>query len=71
MVRNEKGGEKYMTKFLTFILAAVGIYSAAIWLFHAPFSGFLLLPLLLCGAMFLFMDHGSETREGKSAKHAH
>jgi len=60
-----------MTKFFIFILAAVAIYSVAVWLFQAPVSGFLLLLLLAFPLMFLFMDHGSDTREGKSAKHAH
>ncbi|MEO6508977.1 MAG: hypothetical protein ABIO02_03415 [Patescibacteria group bacterium] len=55
------------------IAAGVGLllYSIFASTLHMPVIGtFLLIPLLLCGAMMLFMNHGStDEKEGKAHHH--
>lgn len=56
-------------KIILYGLGGVALYLGATALFNLPASGaFLLLPLALCGAMHLFMNHGDEK---KHAAHKH
>lgn len=52
------------------ILITFTIYGLALALFHMPIYGaFFLFPLLLCLAMFMFMDHGEGKKEHAVHKH--
>jgi len=57
-------------KIILFAGSGLLIYSLLASVLHMPMIGtFLLVPLLLCGVMMLFMNHGSTDKKEEKAHH--